>query len=132
MSDDGVMAQIAALKRMTTPQLKLEWEKLFDRPPPAFNRRFLESRLAYAKLLMRLQKFEAAAAEFDILAAQEKNEFVSLQGEMGRLDAWRELGILEDRQKQWERELQQNPGDAKKLGQLARLLQPARTRRPAR
>jgi hypothetical protein len=43
MSDDSVVAQIAALRRMTTPQLKLEWEKLIDRPPPAFNRRFLAS-----------------------------------------------------------------------------------------
>jgi hypothetical protein len=44
--DDGVLAQITALKTMATPELKRHWQKLFETPPP-YNRRFLESRLAY-------------------------------------------------------------------------------------
>ncbi|PYJ07269.1 MAG: hypothetical protein DME25_04250, partial [Verrucomicrobia bacterium] len=81
----------------------------------------LDSRLAYAKILMRQQKFEAAAAEFDLLADQDKNEFVGQQGETGRLDAWRELGVLEEKQKAWEKELNTTPENSKLLGRLARL-----------
>lgn len=83
----------------------------------------LEGRLAYAKLLLRLQKFEPALAEFEILAAQEKNEYLTQQGESGRIDAWRELGVLADKQKAMEKDLDANPTDAKKLGQLARLFE---------
>ena len=43
----SVLAQIAALKRMSAPELKKQWRLLFDAPPPPYNRRFLESRLAY-------------------------------------------------------------------------------------
>mgnify|MGYP002641181918 FL=1 len=44
---DGVLAQVAALRSMPTPELRKQWQKLFDIPPPRYNRRFLESRLAY-------------------------------------------------------------------------------------
>src|SRR5436190_14807067 len=44
---DTVLARVAALKAMPTPQLKEQWQALFDTPPPPYNRRFLESRLAY-------------------------------------------------------------------------------------
>lgn len=44
---DTVLARIAALKAMPTPQLKEQWQALFETPPPPYNRRFLESRLAY-------------------------------------------------------------------------------------
>lgn len=81
----------------------------------------LEAHLAYAKILMRQKKFEEAAAEFEGLATQDQNEFLTLQGETGRLDAWRELGLLEEKQKQLEKDLNANPADAKKLGQLTRL-----------
>ena len=30
-----------------TPDLKQQWRDLFDSEPPSYNRRFLESRLAY-------------------------------------------------------------------------------------
>jgi hypothetical protein len=46
-ADNGVLARIAALKAMPTPELKEQWQALFDTPPPRYNRRFLESRLAY-------------------------------------------------------------------------------------
>ena len=42
-----VLAQLAALKTTSTADLKAQWRKLNDTEPPAYNRRFLESRLAY-------------------------------------------------------------------------------------
>ena len=42
-----VLARLAALKTTPTPKLKEQWRQLFESEPPAFNRRYLESRLAY-------------------------------------------------------------------------------------
>jgi hypothetical protein len=47
IENDSVLAQIAALKTMPAPELRKQWQRLFDSPPPRYNRRFLESRLAY-------------------------------------------------------------------------------------
>ena len=44
---DPIPARLAALKAMTTPDLKAEWRELFGAEPPLYNRKFLESRLAY-------------------------------------------------------------------------------------
>ena len=44
---ESVLAQLAALKGAPAPLLKARWRELFDSEPPAYNRRFLESRLAY-------------------------------------------------------------------------------------
>ena len=44
---DNVLARLAALKTTLTPQLKEQWRELFGKEPPPYNRRFLESRLAY-------------------------------------------------------------------------------------
>lgn len=44
---DTVLAQLAALKSAPADALKARWRELFDTEPPAYNRRFLESRLAY-------------------------------------------------------------------------------------
>jgi hypothetical protein len=44
---DTVLAQVAALKTTPTPALKTRWRELFATEPPPYNRRFLESRLAY-------------------------------------------------------------------------------------
>jgi len=44
---DPIPARLAALKTATTPELKQQWRELFDSEPPPFNRRYLESRLAY-------------------------------------------------------------------------------------
>ena len=44
---DSVLAQLAALKTAPVADLKQKWRDLFDREPPPYNRRFLESRLAY-------------------------------------------------------------------------------------
>ncbi len=43
----SVIARVAALKTTPTPALKTMWRELFDTEPPPYNRRFLESRLAY-------------------------------------------------------------------------------------
>ena len=45
--NDQILARLAALKSTPTPKLKEQWRQLFDSEPPAFNRRYLESRLAY-------------------------------------------------------------------------------------
>ena len=44
---DTIPARLAALKTTPTPDLKAQWRELFDSEPPPFNRRYLESRLAY-------------------------------------------------------------------------------------
>jgi hypothetical protein len=44
---DPIPARLAALKTAPTPDLKQQWRDLFDSEPPPFNRRYLESRLAY-------------------------------------------------------------------------------------
>src|SRR3979411_2175133 len=41
------LTQLAALKGAPTQVLKAKWRELFETEPPAYNRRFLESRLAY-------------------------------------------------------------------------------------
>ena len=43
----SVLARVAALKTTPTPELKQQWRELFGKEPPPFNRRYLESRLAY-------------------------------------------------------------------------------------
>jgi hypothetical protein len=45
--NDPVLAQLAALKGAPARVLKTKWRALFDSEPPPYNRRFLESRLAY-------------------------------------------------------------------------------------
>src|SRR5207253_5949471 len=44
---DPVLAQLVALKGAPASALKVKWRALFDTEPPPYNRRFLESRLAY-------------------------------------------------------------------------------------
>ena len=45
--NDPVLARLVALKTTPTPQLKEQWRQLFEGEPPSFNRRYIESRLAY-------------------------------------------------------------------------------------
>jgi hypothetical protein len=44
---DTVLTRVGALKTTPTPDLKQKWRDLFGKEPPPYNRRFLESRLAY-------------------------------------------------------------------------------------
>ena len=47
INHDPIPARLAALKSTPTKDLKDQWRELFDSEPPPFNRRYLESRLAY-------------------------------------------------------------------------------------
>ena len=47
MTPDPISARLAALKTAPTAALKQQWRELFATEPPAFNRRYLESRLGY-------------------------------------------------------------------------------------
>jgi hypothetical protein len=66
---DSVAAQVAALPKTPTPELKQMWRLLFDKEPPGFNRSYLISRLAY-----RIQELAygglkpATRAKLDVLA----------------------------------------------------------------
>lgn len=44
---DKILARIVALKAMPIDKLKQLWRDLYSTEPPAYNRRFLENRLAY-------------------------------------------------------------------------------------
>jgi hypothetical protein len=44
---DSVLTRLAALKTAPVTELKRQWRDLFETEPPPYNRRFLESRLAY-------------------------------------------------------------------------------------
>jgi hypothetical protein len=44
---DTVLAQIAALKTRSTPELRDMWRELFDKEPPVLGRRYLEDRIAF-------------------------------------------------------------------------------------
>jgi hypothetical protein len=44
---DSVLARIIALKATPIDDLRQLWSDLYDTAPPAYNRHFLESRLAY-------------------------------------------------------------------------------------
>ncbi len=58
---DGVLAQISALKSAPAGALKARWRELFGSEPPPYNRRFLESRLAY-----RLQELAHGGLSGDV------------------------------------------------------------------
>lgn len=59
----AVIAQLAALKSMPTPELKTRWKELFASEPPPYNRRFLESRLAYRVQELAFGGLSASAME---------------------------------------------------------------------
>jgi hypothetical protein len=44
---DAVLARVVALSKAPLTDLKKQWRDLFGKEPPPYNRRFLESRLAY-------------------------------------------------------------------------------------
>jgi hypothetical protein len=66
---DSIAAQVAALPKTPTPELKQMWRELFDKEPPGFSRNYLISRLAY-----RIQELAcgglkpATRAKLDVLA----------------------------------------------------------------
>jgi hypothetical protein len=44
---ESVVKRVAALQTAAAPELKVLWREIFKEEPPPFNRRFLETRLAY-------------------------------------------------------------------------------------
>ena len=68
---ESVLAQIAALKAKSTPELRALWKELFDREPPPFGRRYLEDRLAYQLQVLRYGGLsDRARRKLDALADQ--------------------------------------------------------------
>ena len=68
---DTVLAQLTALKTAPAPALKAKWRELFDTEPPPYNRRFLESRLAYRIQELAFGGLKAETVErLDALADQ--------------------------------------------------------------
>ena len=65
--NDPVLARLVALKTTPTPKLKEQWRQLFEGEPPAFNRRYLESRLAY-----RIQELAYGGLKPDTVRRLEK------------------------------------------------------------
>jgi hypothetical protein len=57
----GVLAQVSALRSAPAGALKVRWRELFGNEPPPYNRRFLESRLAY-----RLQELAHGGLSADV------------------------------------------------------------------
>jgi Protein of unknown function (DUF2924) len=51
---DTVLAQIAALKGKSTPELRAQWEELFGRLAPPYGRKMLEARIGYRLQELRL------------------------------------------------------------------------------
>lgn len=58
MIDHTLLQRLAALKTAATAELKALWRQLFETEAPPYNRRFLESRLAY-----RLQELSCGGLE---------------------------------------------------------------------
>ncbi len=64
---DTIPARLAALKTAPTATLKAQWRALFDSEPPPFNRRYLESRLAY-----RIQELAYGGLKLEIVKRLER------------------------------------------------------------
>src|SRR5690348_4555245 len=70
---DTVLTQLAALKTAPIGDLRQKWRDLFETEPPPYNRRFLESRLAYRIQELAygglkpetIERLEALAEQFD-------------------------------------------------------------------
>lgn len=70
---DPIPARLAALKTTPTLDLKQQWRDLFETEPPPFNRRYLESRLAYriqelaygGLKLVTIKRLEALGEQLD-------------------------------------------------------------------
>jgi hypothetical protein len=68
---DTVLAQIAALKTRSTPELRDMWRDLFGKEPPALGRRYLEDRLAFQLQMLRYGSMsDRARRKLDALVDQ--------------------------------------------------------------
>ncbi|MDA7866960.1 tetratricopeptide repeat protein, partial [Verrucomicrobia bacterium] len=91
----------------------------------------LDYHLQLARNLMRQEKFKEAVRTFTHLTDQTENTYFQDRGETGRLDAFSQLGILDEKQKEWEQELADNPESIEVIGRLAKLYQRAGQRESA-
>ena len=81
---DTTLAQVAALKILPTAELKRRWRELFETEPPLYNRRFLESRLAY-----RIQELAYGGLKAETIA---RLEALGEQLDGGKIDVRRKRG----------------------------------------
>jgi Protein of unknown function (DUF2924) len=85
---DTVLAQIAALKTRSMPELHDMWRELFNKQPPALSRRYLEDRLAYRVQELHFgglsdrarRKLDALADQLDPKAARRRDQGRLLPG----------------------------------------------------
>ena len=78
---ESVLAQIAALKDKTTPQLRGLWKELFEQEAPRLGRRYLEDRLAFRLQELQLgplsdrarRRLDALADQFEPKAARRRS-----------------------------------------------------------
>ena len=64
---ESIVARVAALRSADFNDLKQMWRDLFQQEPPLFNRRFLESRLAY-----RIQELALGGLKRDTIKRLER------------------------------------------------------------
>ncbi len=82
MTDEPLLARLAALKTAPIPDLKALWHDLFDAEAPPYNRTFLESRLAYrlqelaygGLAVTTVARLENMADDFDTTKGRRKRE----------------------------------------------------------
>src|SRR5687767_16041963 len=91
MNTDSVLARVAALKTTSTHDLKQHWRELFETEPPSYNRRFLESRLAYRiqelaygglkpETIRRLEALGAQFADRNITSRRIRHDAMPIAG----------------------------------------------------
>lgn len=119
------VASILDAHRQTEKAEKL-WKTATQKSPEN-----LDFPLQLARNLMRQEKFKEASNVFGSLADQTENAYFQNRGESGRLDAWSQLGILPQKQAEWEKELLENPDSIPVLSRLAKLYQHAGQRESA-
>ena len=121
-------AEVAAIfdAFQQTEKAEAAWSKAIEHDPEN-----LDYDLQLARNLMRQEKFTDAVTAFTRLTDQSDNIYFQERGEAGRLDAYSQLGILDEKQKEWEQELLDSPDSLEVLGRLARLYQRAGQRESA-
>ena len=82
MTEEPLLARLAALKTAPIPDLKALWRDLFEAEAPPYNRTFLESRLAYrlqelaygGLAVTTVARLENMAEDFDTTKGRRKKE----------------------------------------------------------
>jgi len=95
---DSVLAQIAALKTKSTPELRDMWREMFGREPPVLGRRYLEDRLAFRIQELHFgglsdrarRKLDALVDQFEPKAARRRDPGRPIAGTQLRRQ-WRDI-----------------------------------------